>query len=384
LRIGVIHNLKRGGAWRRLVAQIEHLDEDVIEVCPRTAEPVTDRPFTVPLRLRATAAPRLRRPLLRYADQRQVERAWREVATLVGTLDVDVVYVNPCSILQTPPALCHGLPPTVYFCDEPRRVDHDPGARTSRSQLTTPMYMPIYRRQRSLDTESAQRATTIATNSRFSAQAIADAYGREAVVVPMGVPDSFLRKAGPVWAPRDILLSVGTLIPSKGHDLVIEAVSQSGLDRSLIVVAPRPEPSESVRLTHLADRLGVRLEIQTEISDAQLRALYSRAEATLYLAAGEPLGLVSLEAQACGSPVIVSQEGGLPETVIDGVTGWTAPRRPEDAAQCLRRLRDPALSHTMSQSARAHGQGMTWERSAAVIRDLLTQVHGLVIGRNTP
>jgi glycosyltransferase involved in cell wall biosynthesis len=376
LRIGVIHNLKRGGAWRRLAAQIEHLDEDVVEICPTTAEPVTDRPLTVPLRLRAAAASRLCRPLLRYADQRQLETAWREIAVMVGTLDVDVVYANPCSTLQTPPALCHGLPPTVYFCDEPRRVDHDPGAMTSRSQLTTPLYMPIYRRQRSLDIGSARRATTIATNSSFSARAIAEAYGRDAVVVPMGVPGSFLQTAGPASVPRDILLSVGTLIPSKGHDLAIEAVSRSRLDRPLIVVAPRPEPGESVRLKHLADRLGVRLKIQTGISDAQLRTLYSRAEATLYLAALEPLGLVSLEAQACGSPVIVSQEGGLPETVIDGITGWTAARRAEDAAQCLRRLQDPVLSRKMSQSARAHGQGMTWERSAAVIRDLLTQVHG--------
>jgi glycosyltransferase involved in cell wall biosynthesis len=376
LRIGVIHNLRRGGAWRRLAAQVEHLDEDVIEVCPATAEPVTDRPLTAPLRLRATAAPRLRRPLLRYADQRQLETAWREVASMIGALDVDVVYANPCSILQTPPALRRGLPPTVYFCDEPRRVDHDPRARNSRSRLTTPVYMPIYRRQRLLDIGSAQRATTIATNSRFSAQAIADAYGRDAVVVPMGVPDSFLQTAEPASARRDILLSVGTLIPSKGHDLVIEAVSQSRLDRSLIVVAPRPEPGESARLTHLADRLSVRLEIQTGISDAQLRALYSRAVATLYLAAGEPLGLVSLEAQACGSPMIVSQEGGLPETVIDGVTGWTAPRRAADAALCLRRLEDPILSRNMQRSARAHGQHMTWEKSAAVIRDLLTQVHG--------
>jgi hypothetical protein len=170
LRIGVIHNLRRGGAWRRLAAQIDHLNEDVIEVCLATAEPVTALPLTVPLRLRATAAPRLRRPLLRYTDQRQLETAWREVATTVGTLDVDVVYANPCSILQTPPALCHGLPPTVYFCDEPRRVDHDPGARTSRSQLTTPMYTPIYRRQRALDMGSARRATMIATNSRFRSE----------------------------------------------------------------------------------------------------------------------------------------------------------------------------------------------------------------------
>ena len=107
---------------------------------------------------------------------------------------------------------------------------------------------------------------------------------------------------------------------------MIEAVARSHVDRPVVLVAPRPEPSETHRLEALAARAGVRLDVRIGVDDVALRDLYRDALATVYVARREPLGLVALEAQAAGSPVIVADEGGLPETVADGRSGFVVPR----------------------------------------------------------
>src|SRR5205085_12600317 len=99
------------------------------------------------------------------------------------------------------------------------------------------------------------------------------------------------------------------------------------------------------------------------IGGEALRSLYSTAWARLYLARAEPLGLASLEVQACGSPVVVADEGGLPETIDPELTGFAVAREPAAAAAALDRLDDPAMRATMSAAAATHGQGFAWGRS---------------------
>jgi glycosyltransferase involved in cell wall biosynthesis len=376
MKVAVIHNLRKGGAHRRLTGQLRHLNADVFEVCPETAQPVTDTPIVVPLRLRAPSAPRHWRPVLRYVDHRAIELAWREVTTAVREREADVVFANPCRFLQAPAALLDDLPPSLYFCDEARRVDHDEGARETLNVWTRPLYAPMYRRQTAVDRAATERATLIATNSRFAAGVILRAYGRSAEVVPMGVADAFL-DTPPIVSRRDeFVLSVGTLIPTKGHGLVIEAVAVATTRRPVVVVAPSFSDSEAARLRLLANTLGVSLEIRTSISDGNLRDLYACAHVTMYLAQEEPFGLASLEAQACGCPVIVSDEGGLPETIVEGRTGSSAPREPAAIARRLDQLDDLRLHASQSAAAAEHARAWSWDLSARKLNSLLARLVG--------
>jgi glycosyltransferase involved in cell wall biosynthesis len=118
----------------------------------------------------------------------------------------------------------------------------------------------------------------------------------------------------------------------------------------------------------------VRAEIRVAIADSELRDLYADATATVYLAEREPLGLVSLEAQAQGCPVIVAAEGGLPETIIEGVTGWSTPREPSAVALLVNRLADGATRSRMSAAARDHARIWSWEASAAHVERLMSDV----------
>jgi glycosyltransferase involved in cell wall biosynthesis len=378
MRIAVVHNLPPGGARRRLSSQMTHLRSEVVEICLESASPITEAPVVIPLRRRAPQRGRLLRPPLRYLDHAALEVAWHRAAAAVRHANADVLYLNPCQFMQAPPLLRDGVPPALYFCDEPRRVDSEEAISASRNSLTKPLYAAIYARGRRLDRANTRRAARIAANSRYAASEIERVYGRSAEVVTMGVPDS-LRV--PPAADAGFLLSVGALLPTKGHDLVIQ-VAAAALERPpVVVVAPRPAYDEEHRLEGLAESAGVDLSIRVGIRDLDLGKLYASAHATLYLAQREPLGLVSLEAQACGSPVIVAAEGGLPETIVEGVTGWQAPRDPQMVAAIVDRLSDRQLRERISREARRHGRGRSWEASAAQIERLLVELHS-TIGRD--
>jgi glycosyltransferase involved in cell wall biosynthesis len=197
------------------------------------------------------------------------------------------------------------------------------------------------------DRAAIDAATLVATNSPYSAAGILAAYGRHAQVVPPGIAEVFAPSSE--WIPPQHILSVGTLIPSKGHDVAAQAIGRAGIDLPLVIVTPRANAVEEQRLRQLAAEVGVRLHIRVAVSDHELAQLYRSAFVTMYLARAEPLGLVSLESQACGTPVIVADEGGLGGTVLDSVTGYRVRRDAEAASHRLAQLNS---GHRREQMAR--------------------------------
>lgn len=371
MRVGVIHNLQEGGARRRLSEQMTRVGAETVEVCLSTATPIREDAHVIPF---SPAAPHVARPLrvpLRYADLLGLLRGWRRVASCLNELDVDVVYANPCRFVQAPAALLGELPPTLYFCDEPRRVDFEPAASARRNPLTRPVYAPMYAAERRVDRRAVGRAARVVTNSSFSAGQIQRAYGRRAEAVPMGVAEPFLSTEP--RAPAH-LLSVGTLIPSKGHDIAIVAAGRAKRRWPVVVVAPGPDPEESARLHAIAREADVQLNVRVGISDGELAEAYAAAQATLYMAELEPFGLASIEAQATGSPTIVAAEGGLPETIVAERTGWAVTRTPESVAARLDSLDEPGIRARMSAAAREHVAPCTWERSAQAVESILAEL----------
>jgi glycosyltransferase involved in cell wall biosynthesis len=368
-----MHNLTRGGAHRRLQSQLAYLERvEVHEVCLETAIPVTDRPHVVSYRPLAPRLARGARPPLRHWDLAALVRAWRRATRIVERGHPDAVYVNPCRYLQAPAALLTLRSPSLYFCDEPRRVDYEPEVFETTNPRTRGLYAPLHGAERLLDRRAVARATTLVTNSAYTAVAIRKAYGRDAVVLPLGVPEGFTPRNG----GGTYLLSVGSLLPDKGHHLVLSVAARLDPRPPVVVIAPEPAPL-AAELSALAERLGVDLTLRIGVSDRELIGAYREALATLYLARDEPLGLVSLEAQACGCPVIVAQGGGLPETLIPDRTGWTVPREDTaSASRCVERLRQPAIRARMAVAAAQHGAAFPWTRSARELRRALEAVIG--------
>lgn len=169
----------------------------------------------------------------------------------------------------------------------------------------------ILGRLRRWDLSTAKRVDVFIANSGETQRRIERIYGREATVVHPPVHDRFLTH--PLEnGPREFFLSVGRLVPYKRIDLLIEAANALKLP---LVIAGKGQ--EERRLRSLA---GSTVRFLGYVPDADLPDLYAHARALLF-APHEDAGIVPLEAQACGTPVIAYGKGGVLDTVQEGMTG---------------------------------------------------------------
>jgi glycosyltransferase involved in cell wall biosynthesis len=372
MKVVLVHNLQYGGAFRRMAEQVSHMDIPVAEVTLEGSNVLTDTAVVVPLDYRGEEAHPLVRPFTRYRDLLSLVHSYRRLHAIIRDCSPDVIWLNPCRYLQAPwlPADLGSI--CVYYCDEVRRADYDQSVRQGTRLRSRVPYWPLRRMVRYLDRATVSSVAHVATNSSYSRGQIRLAYGVDSEVIPCGVSRQFKPPIGN--GLRDHLLSVGSLIPSKGHDLAVRAAGLSDLRLPVIVVAPRQNLDEQNRLVRIAEKSGVSLEIKIGVTDAELVRLYQRALATLYLAHGEPFGLVSLEAQACGSPVIVSSEGGLPETVIPGVTGWVVPLEEATIAARLSEFRDLRRVEQFGLEGAKHSVEWSWDESAKGLQTMFEAV----------
>jgi glycosyltransferase involved in cell wall biosynthesis len=222
-------------------------------------------------------------------------------------------------------------------------------------------------RQRS----SIRAASLVATNSHHTADRLEAAFDVESVVCPPGVP----LPVGSEHQRSPFVLSVGEIEPRKGFGFVIDALGRLGesLRPPLRVLANRANPTELDRITARARRAGVALKVVVAPDPDLLAWHYANARLFVYAAHHEPLGLAPLEAMARGTPVIAVAEGGVPETVVSGVTGYLVPRDPHQFAWSVERLLgDDASRAAMSRAARTHIE-LGWDiaRRAEALEELL-------------
>lgn len=175
------------------------------------------------------------------------------------------------------------------------------------------------------------------------------------------------------WVPNATpsLLSVGHLIPRKGHDLVIRALAL--LPRHHLVVVGDGPQREALRA--LAQRLGVadRVRFAGARPHAELRHFYGAADVMVLASAREGWANVLLEAMACGTPVVASPAWGSREAVSSPAAGLVLHETtPEAIAAAVRRLLAAPPSRLV---VRAHAERFSWDATTqgqlALFREVL-------------
>jgi glycosyltransferase involved in cell wall biosynthesis len=205
--------------------------------------------------------------------------------------------------------------PHLCYCHTPMRYIWDRSADYARSSLPVRAGMALLApRLQRWDVRTAARPDRIIANSRHVQRRIERCWQRaSAVVYPPVDVDRF------VAAPRreDYFVMAGALVPYKRVDIAIRAFNDLG--RRLLVIGTGPEYA---RLRSIA---GPTVEFAGHVSDGTLAELLARARA-LVMPMVEDFGIIAVEAQAAGTPVIAFADGGALETV----RGWT-PAAPDGA-----------------------------------------------------
>ena len=209
-------------------------------------------------------------------------------------------------------------------------------------------------------------------------------YGADAARVSIVAPGVDLATFGPMqrdearlkigYADSRILLFVGRLERLKGVEIILRALARV-VDlhpdvRLLVLGEDSRDASESEkdRLRAIAAELGIagRVDFLGPVAHHELPYFYSAAEACLMPSYSESFGLVGLEAQACGCPVIASDVAGLASVVRGDVTGYLV--RGADPAEyadrILRLLDDPQQSELMGRRGILLAQRFDWNHTA--------------------
>jgi glycosyltransferase involved in cell wall biosynthesis len=199
----------------------------------------------------------------------------------------------------------------VCFCHSPMRCLYDQYRESLNSlpRWARPIFKFVAHRMRLWDYVAAQRVTGFAANSQYIAKRIQTYYGLRSEVTYAPVDTLAGRISSDV---DDFYLCVGRLVTSKRVDIAIEACNRMG--RRLVIVG---RGREMKRLKRIA---GPTIQFAEWVSKEQLAGLYAECRAVLF-PAKEDFGIVPLECQSYGRPVIAFGEGGALETVIPGVTG---------------------------------------------------------------
>ena len=172
------------------------------------------------------------------------------------------------------------------------------------------------------DLTTAKRVDTFIANSTTVQERIKRIYNRDSIVITPPVSERFFAPALPK-KPKEYYLAIGRLVPYKRYDLMIEAANALKLP---LKVAGTGQDMD--RLKKLA---GPTVEFLGFVPDTDLFDLYANAKALLF-GTFEDAGVVPIEAQACGTPVICYGKGGVLDTVIDGKTGIYFPEQTVDSA----------------------------------------------------
>ena len=219
------------------------------------------------------------------------------------------------TVISSSSAWAHGVlvdPGAVHvsYCHNPFRYAWTEREATlrARNPLVRPVLRALLSRWRQWDWIAAQRVDRYVANSATTAQRVHRYFGREATVLHPPVEiDRFM--PGVVGEHYVVLAE---LMSHKRIDIAVDAFTRTGLP--LVVIGDGPEGR---RLRRLA---GPSVTFTGRISDERVAALLASARA-LVVTAVEEFGIAAVEALAAGRPVIALGEGGVRESVQEGVTG---------------------------------------------------------------
>jgi glycosyltransferase involved in cell wall biosynthesis len=270
------------------------------------------------------------------------------------TQELRMAFALPRVLRRVRPALAHFLHVVPPWCPCPAVLtiqdlsfERDPSVLRPWERLVFRRFVPW----------SARRAARVLAISERTKADVAELYGVEAVVTPLGVDASF----GPGAAPDSYLLLVGGVEPRKNPLAAAEAARELG--RPLVVAGP-------VRDEALARELRTRgADLRGYVSKDELARLYRGAACLVFPSRYEGFGLPLVEAMASGTPVVAAPDAALREVAGDAAV-FAEPAALADGVRRALAERERLVAAGLERARR-----FTWEetarRTVAVYREVL-------------
>lgn len=328
-------------------------------------------------------------PAARRIEVRWINHFWhgfRTLPRLARRLAADVVlvpYEVPLGALPAPCAMvCHDLPAEIRAAQERAGGGRRPALRRLHDAVDDRLLGRTLR-----------RAAVVFANSRLVAGGLGAHFGVAADrirLAPCAPAHDFAALSGSVRAaehrerlgvPAGYVLAFFTGDERENLAGVVAAfdrLAAGGRPQGFVVAGVRPGDRERVGAALAARPWSERARILPFLGPAErdeLVALYTAASAYLDLSLHEGFGMQVIEAMACGTPVVCSDRGALPE-VTAGAALLVDPHRPEEAAGALAGLlTDSEQRNVVIALGRAQAARFSWRHTAGVIHQALQEVH---------
>ncbi|MDP3685680.1 MAG: glycosyltransferase family 1 protein [bacterium] len=270
-----------------------------------------------------------------------------------------------------------GFPPTVTTIYDVIPLTH-PDTQTVAQRTYWRFALPA----------AARSAAAIVTISEASKRAIVETLGvaedRITVTYP-GIEPVFVPATPDACAAfrerlalgaTPYVLTVGTIEPRKNVDRLLTAFARltGDIPHTLVIAGRWGWKTDRVVEAARDPRLNGRVRFLGRVGEEDLPALYSGADAFAFLSQDEGFGFPPLEAMACGTPVLVSTLGSLPE-VVGSAALLVNPEDEEGVADALRRLlSETALRTRLTAEGQEQVRKFTWERTARQTRAVYERV----------
>ena len=351
MKIAVWHNLNSGGGKRALYDHVKGLIErghKVVSHCPDTVDQsylsISNLTEEKIFKLSAKLNKRISGFKFLKSCDNIIEKIGAELehcqecAKVINEGGFDILFANSSSFFSIAHIARFINIPKFIYLGEPHRILYE--ARPSYFMWRAPLNQKnnylnnIIQRSKHLykmfwysiiareEYISAKAFDLILVNSFFSRESVKRSYRLDSKVCYLGIDtNKFCYKE---LRKRPYIIGLGAIINNKGIEQSIESVAmvEQDIRPELVWIGNKKQEEYAETLLGIAQQKGVKLTLKTNITDELLFDQVSNASAFLYFPHLEPFGLAPLEANALGTAVISINEGGIKETIVNGVNGF--------------------------------------------------------------